>query len=544
MADFVAVLKKTIGGLSNNTPEARERVYQKARDTIAAKLAAMQPQPSKIVIDRQKKALEDAISAVEASFAAPVEPDDEFDAIFAGTDTKAKPDEATPAPVEPEPEAPEPEVAPEPKGETFAELAADTDDPEMDVAENDEPADAVKEAEATLAAAKTIPDTDSGGGEGEKLTPVTPVAKPDPVLAGAPASASGGQIEHAATNDRRRISGGLIAAVIAVIVVAAAGYGIWLNRDAFVAMISPADEVALAPTEDTDEAQPETQTPPDEAPAENVAEPAEEVEPPVVEDNKPKFTQRLTADGDEVDAGPAGGEATIGEGTSVAAATQQGNETAAGDEANAPAASNDATLPVGQRAIFYEERTTAADSTAEAGATVWSVVQESPGGDLPDEPAIRAEVTVPSKGIRMRMTLRRNADASLPASHIIEMIFLTSDGFEGGGIDNVLRVAMKPTEAAAGNPLIGIPAKIADGYFLIALSNVPEEKELNLQLMRQQSWIDIPIVYKSGRRALVTMERGFPGDRAFVDVLATWNSIENQAGEQSNEQSSADAGNN
>ena len=544
MADFVAVLKKTIGGLSNNTPEARERVYQKARDTIAAKLAAMQPQPSKIVIDRQKKALEDAISAVEASFAAPVEPDDEFDAIFAGTDTKAKPDEATPAPVEPEPEAPQPEVAQEPKGETSAELAADTDDPEMDVAENEAPADAVKEAEATLAAAKTIPDTDSGGGEGEKLTPVTPVAKPDPVLAGAPASASGGQIEHAATNDRRRISGGLIAAVIAVIVVAAAGYGIWLNRDAFVAMISPADEVALAPTEDTDEAQPETQTPPDEAPAENVAEPAEEGEPPVVEDNKPKFTQRLTADGDEVDAGPAGGEATIGEGTSVAAATQQGNETAAGDEANAPAASNDATLPVGQRAIFYEERTTAADSTAEAGATVWSVVQESPGGDLPDEPAIRAEVTVPSKGIRMRMTLRRNADASLPASHIIEMIFLTSDGFEGGGIDNVLRVAMKPTEAAAGNPLIGIPAKIADGYFLIALSNVPEEKELNLQLMRQQSWIDIPIVYKSGRRALVTMERGFPGDRAFVDVLATWNSIENQAGEQSNEQSSAAAGNN
>ena len=175
---------------------------------------------------------------------------------------------------------------------------------------------------------------------------------------------------------------------------------------------------------------------------------------------------------------------------------------------------------------------------------MWSVVQESPGGDLPAEPAIRAEVTVPSKGIRMRMTIRRNADESLPASHIIEMIFLTADGFEGGGIDNVLRVAMKPTEAAAGNPLIGIPAKIADGYFLIALSNVPEEKELNLQLMRQQSWIDIPIVYKSGRRALVTMERGFPGDRAFVDAIATWNSVEAQANEPSGEQSSAAAENN
>lgn len=537
MADFVAVLKKTIGGLSNNTPEARERVYQKARDTIAGKLAAMQPQPSKIVIDRQKKALEDAISAVEASFAAPVETDDEFDAIFAGTDTKAKSGEAIREPAKPE-------VAPEPKGDKAADLKAEAHEPEMGAAGGKAAPDAVKEAEATLAAAKATPGTVSSKGADDKLTPVTPVAKPDPVLAGAPSPVAGAQNKRAAAKDRRRISGGLVAAVVSAIVLVAAGYGIWLNRDAFVAMISPADEVALAPTEDAEEAQPETESPAEEVAAGNEAEPAEESGTPVAEEDKPKFTQRLTAEGGEVDAGPAGGEATIGEGTSVAAATQQSGEAATGGETSAPATSNNATLPVGQRAIFYEERTTGADSTAEAGATVWSIVQESPGGDLPAEPAIRAEVTVPSKGIRMRMTLRRNADASLPASHIIEMIFLTSEGFEGGGIDNVLRVAMKPTEAAAGNPLIGIPAKIADGYFLIALSNVPEEKQLNLQLMRQQSWIDIPIVYKSGRRALVTMERGFPGDRAFVDVLSTWNSIENPVTEQSDEQSSAAAGNN
>ncbi len=153
---------------------------------------------------------------------------------------------------------------------------------------------------------------------------------------------------------------------------------------------------------------------------------------------------------------------------------------------------------------------------------MWSLVKELPGNDLPPEPAIRAEVKIPGKNLQLRMTIRRNADPSLPASHIIEMIFLTPDDFAGGGIDNVLRVALKSSEAAPGSPLIGIPAKIADGYFLIALSNTPAEEETNMSLLSRQEWIDIPIVYNSGRRALVTLEKGVPGDKVFDEAVAAW----------------------
>ena len=69
MADFVAVLKKTIDGLGENTPAMREKVYQKARSTVAAKLAAITPPPPAAVAERQKRALEDAIAAVESSYA-------------------------------------------------------------------------------------------------------------------------------------------------------------------------------------------------------------------------------------------------------------------------------------------------------------------------------------------------------------------------------------------------------------------------------------------------------------------------------------------
>ncbi|MEX0954354.1 MAG: hypothetical protein WDZ83_03970 [Rhizobiaceae bacterium] len=534
MADFVAVLKKTIGGLSNNTPEARERVYQKARDAVSAKLAAMQPTPSPIVVERQKKALEAAISAVEAGFTPEDEPEDEFAAIFSGAGENAiKKSE------------PVSDLAPEPYAQAAADPATAAGEPAPD--ESEEPVSEEVEDPAIAAVPDTgaaPPDKDDDDA-GDDLKPAEPVAKPDPVLAGSRAAGRGeADKPHPAQRNRRRISGGLVAALVAILVIAAAGYGIWLNRDAFVSMFASTDEVATAPTEGDAVAE---QEPVSEkmAPAEEEAAvavepaPAEETDAAATEEDQQKFTQRLTPEGEEVDPGPAGGQPSVGEGTSVASSTQAGDQNeGAGTDSGAPAApgGGEISLPVGQRAIFYEERTTAADSTAQTGATVWSVVQESPGGDLPPEPAIRAEVTVPAKKLQLRMTIRRNADPSLPASHIIEMIFLTADGFEGGGVDNVLRLAFKPTEAAPGNPLIGIPAKIADGYFLIALSDVPEESDFNLRLLRQQSWIDVAIVYSSGRRALVTMERGVPGDRAFIDVLETWKVL-------AGEQSSATAGN-
>ena len=149
-------------------------------------------------------------------------------------------------------------------------------------------------------------------------------------------------------------------------------------------------------------------------------------------------------------------------------------------------------------------------------------MQESPGGDLPPEPAIRAEATIPGKDIQLRMTIRRNTDQTLPASHIIEMIFLTPEGFDGGGIDNILRVAMKSSEQDAGSPLIGIPAKIADGFFLVALNDTKADEDANLTLLRGQDWIDVPVVYKTGRRALLTMEKGIPGEKVFDEAMKAW----------------------
>lgn len=67
MADFVAVLRKTIDGLADPKPELRQRVYAKARATIEQKLATLNA-PEAVAV-RQKQALEDAITEVESDFA-------------------------------------------------------------------------------------------------------------------------------------------------------------------------------------------------------------------------------------------------------------------------------------------------------------------------------------------------------------------------------------------------------------------------------------------------------------------------------------------
>ncbi|KQU92482.1 hypothetical protein ASD12_06185 [Mesorhizobium sp. Root102] len=547
MADFVAVLKKALDKYGEPTPETRTRTYDGARSALERKLAEFSPPLSAEVIAKQKRSLEDAIASVERDYANGVRETDplaELEHIFSSIDRNknqpshtrqpAKAESAWPAPPAAKPEPYQPPPPPAAKVEPSWKPAA---------------------APSQSARADTpLPGMDAAGMDADEADDGADVFSSNEE----PVSETFQRLRPA---ERKRSYGGLIAAVVALLVVAGGGYGIWLNKDAFGKMLGlGGNQVAKTESVKPAPAKPATDaaaTPP--APAAGGTE-AEST----------KFTQRLTPQGSEVDPGPAGGQSGIGEGESVAALTTPPSATNApaisAPAAGTPAAAAPATtpapgtapatppatgaapadaaatpptpagatpaapaaapaetaLPVGQKAIFYEERTSTAPGSAEPGNIVWSLVQESPGGDLPPEPAIRAEATIPGKDIQLRMTIRRNTDQTLPASHIIEMIFLTPDGFEGGGVDNILRVAMKSSEQDAGSPLIGIPAKIADGFFLVALNDTKADEDANMTLLRGQDWIDVPVVYKTGRRALLTMEKGIPGEKVFDEAIKAW----------------------
>ena len=247
-----------------------------------------------------------------------------------------------------------------------------------------------------------------------------------------------------------------------------------------------------------------------------------------------KFTQRLTEDGSEVDDGPVNGAPGTGEGSSVAEQTGDASgssqpEAESGATAETGADGTDgavgdqpAVLPVGQRAVFYEERTGSQAGTSFAGATIWTVSQQAPAAGMEPEPSIRAEVSVPELGLVMEMIIKRNGDDTLPASHLVEIFFRVPETFEGRGVADVQRIALKETESDPGAPLVAVPAPLDTNIFIVALNNAENAVATNIGLLNGREWIDIPMQYVSGRRALITMEKGAAGTGVFDEVLAYW----------------------
>jgi hypothetical protein len=187
-----------------------------------------------------------------------------------------------------------------------------------------------------------------------------------------------------------------------------------------------------------------------------------------------------------------------------------------GTSANAPAAA------VAQKVVLYEEDPNDPQGKRYVGSAIWRTETVSPGPGLAPELAIRADVEIPERRMRMTWSLRRNMDKALPASHTIEIMFTLPADFSEGGIGNVPGVLMKQNEQARGVPLAGLAVKVTNGYFLIGLSAVDIDVQRNIQLLKERDWFDIPIVYTSGKRAILAVEKGTPGSRAFEEAFRAW----------------------
>jgi hypothetical protein len=124
----------------------------------------------------------------------------------------------------------------------------------------------------------------------------------------------------------------------------------------------------------------------------------------------------------------------------------------------------------------------------------------------------------------MTMSLRPNTDKTLPASHTIEIVFKVPTDFPFGGISNVLGILTKEAEQTRGAPLAISRVKITTGVFLIGLSANEIDIQRNRELLDDRSWFDILIVYDNGRRAILALEKGTPGEEVFKEAFAVWKS--------------------
>jgi hypothetical protein len=189
--------------------------------------------------------------------------------------------------------------------------------------------------------------------------------------------------------------------------------------------------------------------------------------------------------------------------------------------AAAPAGKN-VLAAVAQKVVLYEEDPVDPQGKRFVGTAVWRTETVSPGAGQPAEIAVRADFEIPERNLTATMSIRRNTDQALPATHTIELMFNIPADFPFGGISNVPTVLMKQAEQARGAPLAGLVVKVTPTFFLVGLQSGEGEAEHNIQLLKERPWFDIPIVYTNGRRAILAVEKGTPGERAFAEAFKAW----------------------
>jgi len=549
MTDYYPLIGKAVAGLEKNTGEARRVLYERARTALVGQLRNMNPPLTESEITRERLALEEAIRKVEAEAARrlrmePPRPDTlsgirpgEAQQELARRAAAPPPPppsprrEAAPPPPPPPPPSPPslplpsqrdddvfrtleddegeplpPERAPEPppppprgRNRVFGDRPPLTDEglrgfrdvvAEVD-ALGEKAAQATKSARQAYAAVPAdIPELDRVE---PRLEPSPPMRQPREVPAPPPAPPPPpprpmeppgrladrpppgrvpaprhvsvlGEGEEGIEPARSRK--GLVAVLLTLFIILGIGLTAYVMRDRIAALTGA--QRWLAPQAQRDAAP-----------------------------SRPKITDRI---------GPNGQPST------PPAPSQQQQTTPSQQQLPA----------VAQRVVLYEEDPADPNGKRYVGSAVWRTETVNPGSGLAPELAVRCDIEIPERRLSMSVSMRRNTDQTLPASHTVEIMFNLPADFPFGGISNVPGLLMKQAEQTRGAPLSGLAVKVTSGFFLLGLSAVETEKTRNLELLKERSWFDVPIVYNNGRRAIIAVEKGTPGERAFKEAFAAW----------------------
>jgi hypothetical protein len=175
-----------------------------------------------------------------------------------------------------------------------------------------------------------------------------------------------------------------------------------------------------------------------------------------------------------------------------------------------------------QKVVLYEEDPYNPNGAQFVGTAIWRTERVPPAAGKKPEVVIRGEIKIPEQKVSVNLTLSRNDDKQLPASHTVEIRFELPPEFSHGGIASIPGIMVKQGETNRGIALNGIAVKVVDNYFLVGLSLADGEMQRNIQLLKERSWFDIPIVYGDGKRALIAIEKGQPGERAFAEAFTAW----------------------
>jgi hypothetical protein len=499
MAEYYPLLAKAVGSLPNSTPDSRRVVYERARKALIGQLRTLHPPVPDDDIDRESLELDRAIERLESELAT--------GGVVSARPDVAKPPEAarqpsgplappkplTPVPnggglgpTEQKPLAPLRTKFPLPKppsgeAEELAAVPSASSGPPPFVTR---PAQAAPKAEPETADrepdATSLVVDDGKRSKPPRLDPQRPFAPQPPGAAG----------------PKRRL---WIIPVAVGIVVALVAFAAWKLRD------RPETIARGKPVEQT-------------------------------QADSGKIAERVGGSGPSASGEASKPASSTGPVTQGAPSTDQAasapdhagqpSESAA-SVANAPSTgavspSNNPELPVAHRAALLVEAPNEPNKVKTfLGTVVWKLNNVSQGPNDAVGLAVEADIDLPDDKMKVVVTFAKNTEASLPASHTINVRYSIEPGSYAGDVKQISVPQMRPEASASGEPLAGVTVQIVPNSFLVGLSPGNAETA-NTDLIRRLQWIDIPMLLDSGKIAKLTFEKSDSGQRDLSEALDTW----------------------
>ena len=92
----------------------------------------------------------------------------------------------------------------------------------------------------------------------------------------------------------------------------------------------------------------------------------------------------------------------------------------------------------------------------------------------------------------------------------------------GGTIAGLPGVLLKNEELVPGTPLVGASARVVGNSFLFALSASASDAATNTDLLEHRKWMDLAVIYGTGRNAIITLEKDDAAQALFDKVFTAW----------------------
>lgn len=462
MADYYPLLARALDALPDRSPALRKAVYERARGALIGQLRSLEPPLSEGDIDRERGALEAAIDRLEIDHGGAPLPPEPFRA--AGDPI---PEASPPAGVRDG--APPAGAVPILPPASYPNLGST--EPGRDGATVPPDPIAAPRPDAMPVAARIVPPP-----AGNDAEPASGVPAAESLHAAPTGDAQNGRrrpridVVSPRRSNARLLRNAFVGSVLALVIglIATAAY---LLRD------RPGDLQTVAG----------------------------EGRPSPVDGADTKYSDRVGGEG------PAAERVASGPAVSTGAASL-------------PAQPG---LAVAQRAVLIEENqeNQNAPPAMTQGRVLWRLDAVNGEQGQPLETAVHATIDFPDAGLTLAMTIRRNLDETLPASHTIELAF-TNSATAGAKrtVQDVGLIQAKDDENMRGSPVSGLPVKVRENLFLIGLSSLRNDVDRNTDLMLHKNWFDLAIRFSGGPRAVVTFEKGSSGIQVMQDAFTQWRS--------------------